>query len=472
MSRRPPYEESFEVAKRRRLQEAYPGTLSLPDGHPPALPGNYPSHVADQPSRRAAGAGGLYANDPALRSASDPSMYPPQRGDARGYSMHQMSPYRSALSGFPPYYPWSYPSSRAPFPGYDVPPPSLYSMYPQYPLEDGPRYPLPPSGSRPAAGSRDNHGMDSLGVYPPAAYPGPWLRRPDVEGLDPSSSISLEKKQRGGKGSRKRQSDQDKELSIFSARDVRTMAVFVVNWCIHHGWFPKFGDDAEHLLVNLTEKDIQKAEKLNFALARDLEMWKKHLKGLKTQSVYIPKSDSRDSPLQSLRTLLNTKISEHWSHKSKALLRTLGSFGVMCRKHLDDDTVKEAIAQWAGSSVDKVRDGVFSLGFWRLNKKATDANLRAELAAARKEQKGAGGDGHQLARDRWIEEVKKLHTELFPDSKPKEEASEPDDKKEDNTENVVVDSQGEDRSASRRDNDEDTNTATTEAVTPNDNVAK
>ena len=277
-----------------------------------------------------------------------------------------------------------------------------------------PLYPLPPSGPMPPypQGFASFHaGADRL---PPPGYLATYhqlspLYYSDPRGLPGPSPAT------GSPSSRLATSPPPppSRAPRLSVREVRAMAIFVVRWCLFHGKFPAFGAAAEEMILGLTKDDIELAGAVGFVSHGEIETWQNVFRFQDPKKLLVDQYDGTRALRISLRTLLNAKISEHWSHKSKVLLRSVGDVGKLTRNNIDDSRLTGKIASWLGIDKRRLGNRALALAFWRINKKAKGNTLRAELAEARKRQKGQDLDGHTFARDTWAKEIEDSYKQLF-----------------------------------------------------------
>ncbi|CAE7749889.1 unnamed protein product, partial [Symbiodinium sp. KB8] len=173
---------------------------------------------------------------------------------------------------------------------------------------------------------------------------------------------------------------------------------------------------AEEVILCLDDNDVEEAEQVSLATKDDIERWKGYLKDNDPEHAMVShKQRNGQYKNVSLRTLMGTKISEHWSYKSKSLIRTLGTEEHLKREHLYRGEIIRNIAEWLGVEIDLLKPEAVVLAFWRVNKRCDGATLRMELTKARTRVRGGGRGGHRVARKQWDKELKATWDELFPD---------------------------------------------------------
>ena len=205
--------------------------------------------------------------------------------------------------------------------------------------------------------------------------------------------------------------------------ETRRMANFVVDWCLRHGELPMFGKDAENLILSLSSKQVNEAEEAGLAGEGEMRRWRKVLQNCDPGTAMVEQRRRRGASKQTpLRSLMNVKVSEHWSYKAKLLFKRLGvrenTGPTLNRDDVMKGSVISNISHWTGVDLEDLGPEHVVLALWRANKRVLGRNLRDDVQAARRRVRGRRVEISEfdLARDGWREELNELHSQLFPDN--------------------------------------------------------
>ena len=203
--------------------------------------------------------------------------------------------------------------------------------------------------------------------------------------------------------------------------DSRRIGNFVVDMSLKKGKLPVFGQQAEELIINLKPKDVDLAVASKFASRDELEFWKELLSRHDSTQVFVEQKKRKGKSRQvTLRSLVNIKISEHWSYKAKTLFKTMNNHfhfrSEVTYEDLQDGALISAIANWVQVAPKEIDKNHVTLTVWRINKKVNRRTLRDDVQAARKHVRGKRLDvsEFEIARKKWRLELKTLKVALFP----------------------------------------------------------
>ena len=203
--------------------------------------------------------------------------------------------------------------------------------------------------------------------------------------------------------------------------ETRRLANFTVDWSLLHGELPVFGKEAEDLILSLNSSDIQRAEVAGLAGEGEINRWKNVLTSCDPGSVEVEQRRRQGSSrLMPLRSLMNVKVSEHWSYKAKLLFRRLnvqeGQGAPLGPKDVVQGWVIQGIANWAGLDINELQPKHVILAFWRANKRVAKRTLRDDVQEARSHVRGRRVEisEFEVARDTWRAELQKISDTLFP----------------------------------------------------------
>ena len=203
--------------------------------------------------------------------------------------------------------------------------------------------------------------------------------------------------------------------------DTRRLGNFVVDFCLSRGKLPVFGVEAEELLKELSEADIKDASSRGQANEEEIKRWIRVVTQCDTTQLCVEqrkrKGGSRQVPL---RSLMNVKISEHWSYKAKILFKRLNtmhnSSSLITTSDLTSASLIRGIASWTGVKVPEVQPEHVVITVWRINKRLSGRSLRDDVQDSRVHVRGKRVDvsEFELARDVWRDELVALYKTLFP----------------------------------------------------------
>ena len=196
-------------------------------------------------------------------------------------------------------------------------------------------------------------------------------------------------------------------------RDMRRLACAIVDYSLINGRLPCFGSEAEKLILDL---DAEQALVQKLLSESEVKSWQDFIKSNDPETTIIRyKSRSGKKNSSAFRALLGTKISEHWSYKSKTLLRSIKPKQELSRKELKSGKICKQVADWLKVPVEELKPRAMALVFWRVNKHIRGTNLRKELTAARSTTGSGVRGGHKIAREQWLQELEDEYKTLFPD---------------------------------------------------------
>ena len=255
--------------------------------------------------------------------------------------------------------------------------------------------------------------------------PGPALPAPTSTPAPPSSQAGVMHEFPGG-AKRQRVSLDDGAPTVTLA-DIRQMATFIVDTCIHEGKLPVFGRQGRQWIL-----DFQHHGKLSLragvgvlvgpsthspARAADawmqdsLERWCRNLAHPAWASIRLTTERGLSTVFSNY---LNRKISERWNCRGKALVKGLPP---RIREHdclqpsdWHCPDLLQSAAKWVRVSCATLNLDQLALFVWRTNKALGGDGLKGDVQQARKKIKGmkrseAGATEFGIARDKWIAEI-------------------------------------------------------------------
>ena len=213
-----------------------------------------------------------------------------------------------------------------------------------------------------------------------------------------------------------------KEVSDYamSSNEVRSMANYLVDTCVAEGKLPVFGKEAEDLIASTDQPRAFAGFYRKTPNRREFEKWKSVLKSCDPKELPVLHQKRNGSAKKiPLRSLMNIKISEHWSYKAKSLYKLLSfrkTRDPLSRQELNDARVVRALYQWARVPPLELNQEHVTLAVWRVNKKFHGRTLRDDVQESRCRVRGRRSDltEFELARDLWREELLNVKESLFP----------------------------------------------------------